>query len=450
MDSKGRCETETRRPPCREASRRQSACRMAAYLTQLADEKATKADATTLTWSTYVRRLTTTIVNRALRISSRLSEHFDRPADCRRGVDFVEEVQFGPQNGLSPGSAICRLNAAMNAEEQSISRREWRRCLSDDVYLSAETIFPWFSQELFRVLDILKEQNYEHEFTDAIFWKLFPGVQLFLPIPNKIPKPSEKPHFGLVADSQIEVLFVPCIKGSGWPGGVKMQHPFPRQKPFVAKGTESLRHLAQLVEDGQGYALWILEPVLKQTSNSSSAFWLSRKSGILGKPDPTANRLPLWRVSLRPAIRILKGDLTSGLKDTGFGRDVDIGVILSLVRFFRAQHDWLIFENEVVDSAIMHTVKRHLVNTRTTSAMFLKVVAFLGKVARTRSCPAFLMPNLNILRISDADEAEEVATNIQAFLSAIEQDETHLLKYLGYKSRTERLHEKRRKHLETT
>ena len=300
---------------------------------------------------------------------------------------------------------------------------------------------------MFRVLDFLKEKNYEEEFTDAIFWKLFPGVQLFLPIPNKIPKASEKPHFGLHVDSQIELLFVPCIMGTGWPGGVKIQHAFPKQKLFVAKGTESLQHLAQLVEDGQGYALWILEPTPKQAVSEFPVptFWLSRKRGILGKEDPTQNKLPIWQVSLRPAIRILRRDLVAGLKEDGFGRDVDIDAIQSLVLFFKAQHDWLIFDNDVINSAILCCAKRHLVGAKTTAAMFVKVIAFLGKVARTRSCPSFLMPNLNILRVSDVDEVDEVATNVKAFLAAMEQDDTHLLKYLGYKSRTELQRQQKKK-----
>ena len=188
-------------------------------------------------------------------------------------------------------------------------------------------------------------------------------------------------------------------------------------------GTKSIQRMSELVEDGQSDALWILEP-----------------AGFVGnanQADSTEIK-PLWYVSLRPAMSILLHDLISGVQNVELNRNVNAQQIYEVIMFLKSHHDWSIFTDDVINSALMWTVKRHLLTTRTTGGMFIKVLDYLHNVAQTQFCPCFWRPNINIFpNCGQPEVAEAVTRNIRGFITRVQKDETVLLKYLGYKTRTE-------------
>ena len=309
--------------------------------------------------------------------------------------------------------------------------------------------------ELLQMLQVLKEHSHPIDdsvnFSHLIFWRTYPGVKIFVP--------TQEYHTGSMDDNQpdigdtistnsddspLEIYFLPCIKGSGWPGGLQIQHAFPRQKPFVTKGTDSLRALADLVEDGQGHALWVLDPAfLNQQSHDSPRASRLHKTH---RSEINSEEKSCWRVSLKPALIRLKRDLIDGLSDTELNRKVNIEQIHSVILYLRVKHDWTSLTDDVIDSAILWTVKRHLPNTRSTGMMFMKVMHYLQNAAQLLSCPCFWRPNLNIFPACTHQDTTMIAQSISEFYSQVEKDETYFLKYLGYKTRTE-LEKERRQQL---
>ena len=148
-----------------------------------------------------------------------------------------------------------------------------------------------------------------------------------------------------------------------------------------------------------------------------------------------------WNFSLAPTVDILHGHMIQACKDAEFS--FDLNNLKAALMAIKNYYKWECITPEVVSTSVMWVAKRHLANLKTLGHCFLKSLDFIKNVAKSQSCPNFLMPNCNIVAGMDVPDSKKIVTDIENVVEEINDDEAQILRYCGYEKKRKNKYSKK-------
>ena len=219
------------------------------------------------------------------------------------------------------------------------------------------------------------------------------------------------------------INFYPAVKGYGWPAGVRLNHALPKHKPYCLQGKAFLRHVGDLINDGQ--SLWTLDAaclnVIDQHQKSARFKAGLRTYGSTGR---------FWKLSLKPVEDLMYQNLVQACESHEY--NIDIHALKSVLVCLRDNHGWGSISDRRLEALLMLAFKRHLADMRSLCEAFIKTLSYMKECVRTGVCPSLLVPSINQLSSLSSLEAMDITRTLNRLIAETQERPAKILTYIGY------------------